>query len=380
MQRRQFLKIAGLGSCVLLAPEVAMSAPRARRVLVLVELKGGNDGLNTVIPFADARYATLRPTLAIPADQVLRLDDAVGLHPALTQMRAGWDTGDVAIVQGVGYDDPNRSHFRSIEIWETASDADEVLQRGWLSGAMATDSSDISGITIGEHDAGPMRGGARALMVRRPEQLLRAAKRLPHHAETTRADTPALAHILRTQREVSRATDTLEKQLATQPELGVAFPNHALGQQMEIAARLIVSDVPAMVIRVTHGSFDTHANQKGRHRTLLAQLDEALAALRTSLITHGRWDHAMVMTYSEFGRRAAQNGSGGTDHGTAAPHIVMGGKIKGGLYGKHPSLKDLAGGDLIHHVDFRSLYRTASERWLGLPSAKLTKHPLLGFV
>lgn len=376
MNRRHFIKLAGIAPAVLLAPQALLAGEvAAPRVLVLVELKGGNDGLNTVIPFADANYYRLRPQLAVAKDQVLRIDERVGLHPSLAKTRALFDEDQVAIVQGVGYDSPNRSHFRSIEIWETASRSDEFLTEGWLARAMERRRGDelvLDGVTIGEQDAGPMRGDPRAMTVRDPEQLMRAARRLLRATEAE-SQNPALAHVLTTQRELMRATEGINEHLTRAPELGVDFPKHRLGKQLEIAAQLIASGLPLMVVRVTHGSFDTHANQPNQHANLLKQLDEGLAALRQALVEHDRWRDALVMTYSEFGRRAAQNGSRGTDHGTAAPHLIMGGGVKGGLYGKHPSLTDLASGDLKHHVDFRQLYRTAG-RWLGLELPSLGAH------
>jgi len=382
MHRRHFLKLAGAAPLVMLAPSSALGAPGGNKVLVLVELKGGNDGLNTVVPFADPTYYKLRPQIAISKDKVLGLNDKIGLHPALENLREVFDSKQMALVQGVGYDSPNRSHFRSIEIWETASRSDEFLSDGWLSRAMEDhgDSSlVIDGVTVGESDAGPMRGGSRSLMVQNPEQLLRATRKLIRPTGASSKNS-ALDHVLTTQRELLRATEGLEKHLKRGKDPGVAFPKTRFGRQLEVAARLLVNDVPLMVVRVTLGSFDTHANQQNAHQRLLTELDTGLAALRQALVKHGRWSDTLIMTYSEFGRRAAQNGSRGTDHGTAAPHFMLGGGVKGGIYGAQPSLTDLAGGDLVYNVDFRELYREAAVNWLGLKVDELSGHRGLGII
>lgn len=375
MDRRHFLAMAGAAApTMLLAPWLMGEQPeleaatKPRRALVLVELKGGNDGLNTVIPFADPAYARLRPRLAISGDKALKLNAQVGLHPSLDGLMASWAARELAIVQGVGYPAPNRSHFRSIEIWETATDSSTYSDEGWLAtilkahrpAALVAD-----GLCIGDGDSGPLRGDPHTLAVQNPEELVRATQRLIKPTKAQSAN-PALSHILQTQNELLQATASISKRLSAAAPLRGTFPRSKLGRQLEIAARLIASDMPVLVYKVSHGSFDTHAGQLGRHANLLKQLDDALTAFRDALKGAGKWDDVLVMTYSEFGRRAAQNGSMGTDHGTAAPQFLLGGKVKGGLYGHHPSLTDLAGGDLRHHVDFRQLYATISQRWWGM--------------
>lgn len=371
IDRRRFLKLAGASSPLLmLAPDAIARTGSRPRVLVLVELKGGNDGLNTVIPFRDPAYGRLRPGLAIASDQVLGLDAKTGLHPALAPMMESWTANQLAIVQGVGYDQPNRSHFRSIEIWETASDATTHLHEGWLSQVLAGQTQPgliTEGVAVGNEDDGPMRGsGMRSLSLANPERFFKATKRLIRPTHAAAATNPALAHVLKTQNELHAAAEKIERKFAQIPASPVSFPRNKIGRQLEIAARLIAANVPLMVIKVTHGSFDTHANQAGQHRNLLGQLATSLKAFRDAMIQAGAWNDVMVMTYSEFGRRAAENGSRGTDHGTAAPQLLMGGKVKGGLYGKQPSLTDLAGGDLKHHVDFRRVYASVTREWWGL--------------
>ncbi|MBH24868.1 MAG: Twin-arginine translocation pathway signal sequence domain-containing protein [Myxococcales bacterium] len=386
MHRRDFLKAAGLASITLLSPAQALGAPRGRlgnRTLVLVELQGGNDGLNTLIPFADPRYYALRPRLAVERDQVLQVSGELGLHPALKPLMSLWEREQVAIVAGVGYPNPNRSHFRSIEIWETASNSDQVLGDGWLArawGEKQTRNLVADGIVVGDSDAGPLIGeGGRTVLMDEPRQFINQARRV--RSASLKTDNPALKHILSVHQDLEQTADRLESYLKGAPALRTRFPNTQLGRKLSVVARLVAADVPAPVMKVALRGFDTHARQHQSHPKLLGQLGDALAAFQKAMVEAGRWNEVLVMTYSEFGRRPAQNASGGTDHGTAAPHFVLGGRVRGGLYGHQPSLSDLQGDDLKHHVDFRQMYATAIRDWWGLkPNAALSPFKSLGYV
>ncbi len=388
MDRREFLRLAGAASLVILTPGLlrrlmaAEGGMRWDRTLVLVELQGGNDGLNTVVPYADARYYALRPKLAVEKGRVLRLSDTLGFNPVLESLMPAWNDKDLAVALGVGYAEPNRSHFRSIEIWETGSDSRETLQTGWLARALegAAPPADLAahGIVIGRGDEGPLAGGGlRTVIMQDPEQFFREAAKVGEvpAAEGNRA----LAHLATVQNGLREAARRLRERLREAPALGTEFPRSPLGSQLEGAARLLASGATVPVIKATHGGFDTHQNQRGAQDRLLRQLAEALAAFRTALQAQGLWDRVLVMTYSEFGRRAGENGSGGTDHGTAAPHLLMGGKIKGGFYGAQPSLaeKDLEDGDLRFGTDYRRLYATAVLRWWEIPGTTAETHPPL---
>lgn len=341
------------------------------RILLLVELHGGNDGLNTFIPYEDAAYYRARPQLAIPRDQVRQLTPRFGLHPALSPLMPLWEGKELAWVQGIGYPRPNRSHFRSIEIWDTASDSEQVLDKGWLTGLFEQfplpARFTAEGILLGKGDAGPLSGGkARTIALHDPAQFLhQAAAVAPLSVSTTNR---ALAHILEVRREISQAAMDLQGRIQQAPHLSIEFPANKFGKQLEVAARLIAAQVPVSVIKVTQGSFDTHAGQLAAHQRLLEELAQGLVAFRAAMDQLGLWKEVLVMTYSEFGRRVAENASHGTDHGTAAPHLLMGGRVKGGLYGTSPSLTDLQQGDLKHTLDYRSLYATVCEKWWGLPA------------
>jgi uncharacterized protein (DUF1501 family) len=372
MRRRDFL-LAGSASAAftLLTPHALAQSRaagwRADRTLVLIELAGGNDGLNTVVPYADPDYQRLRPGLAIKRETVVQLDEKLGLHPSLAPLAEAWKAGELAIVQGVGYENPNRSHFRSIDIWDTASGSNRFLTEGWVSrviGASRRAAERLADAVVLGGGTGPVTGsGLRAVSMPDPQRFLRQAQGL--HAAEARPANPALAHVVKVQREIQDTAKELRDVLARAPEVRGQFPNGPLAQQLRVAARLINAKAVVPVVKLALGGFDTHANQPPVHANLLRQLGEGLAAFRKALADAGRWNDVLVMTYSEFGRRAAQNGSNGTDHGTAAPHFVLGATVKGGLHGPAPNLADLANGDLKHAIDYRSLYATAARTWWG---------------
>lgn len=373
MHRRDLLKLAALAAClphgVRGAPAQAPT-PSSPRSLVLVELKGGNDGLNTLVPYSDPEYPRLRPKLAIAADQILRLDDRVGLHPALRPFTPAWDAGELAWIQGVGYAQPNRSHFRSMDIWDTASDSDEVLEGGWIARHLPPRSTvDLPDVLVLGGGDGPARGGALQIVsLQTPEQFAKDAQRLKPTDQPPQT-TPALEHLLSVRASTRRTGAEFQASIAQLTAMPAVFPKTPLGGQLQQVARMLIAGMQIPVFKVQIGSFDTHANQLGRHQSLLTQLAEALAAFRRALSQTGNWDQVLVMSYSEFGRRAAENASAGTDHGAAAPHFVLGGQVKGGLYGEPPDLTELARGDVRFTTDYRQLYATVAQRWWGIDDA-----------
>lgn len=384
MDRRSFLTAAGGSLAFAALPASAEAATAARRTLVLVELAGGNDGLNTVVPYDDPAYAAARPRIAVQRDQVLQLDHQLGFHPQLEPLMGAWKARDLAVVRGVGYARPNRSHFRSIDIWETASDSHQVLTDGWIARVLLNRKRDprsvADAVVLGGKSSRVVEGdGIRAVAMTNPDRFVRQARGV--RANRTRARNPALGHILAVQSQIDRAAYRLGELAARTPNVRGDFPG-PLGRQMRVAARLILAGARIPVIKVSLGGFDTHINQAGRHRNLMRLLGQNLAAFRGALKQGGAWDNTLVMTYSEFGRRVRQNGSGGTDHGTAAPHMLMGGRVKGGLYGVQPSLTNLEAGDLRHAVDYRRTYATAAQEWLQLPAARavLGAHRPLGII
>lgn len=360
MQRRDFLKLGSLAALTGLTPTVAFAASpttASTRLLVLIELKGGNDGLNTVVPYTDTIYYEQRPKIAIARDQVLQLDDRFGLNPALQALIPLWQAGRVAVVQGLGYPKPNLSHFRSIEIWDTASDSDTVLQTGWLTrqfiakplpAGFVTD-----GIAVGSPDLGPLDGGARALVLQSADAFVRQAKLAGDMGSGM--SNLALAHLLKVEDDIRVAA----RGLAGGGVLTTTFPDSGFGKTVKTAMEALAANRNIGVLRLTLGSFDTHINQRATQDKLLKELAEGLVAMQAALIELQRWDDTFAMTYAEFGRRVAENRSAGTDHGTANVHFVLGGQVRGGLYGKTPNLQDLDGGNLRAGPDFRQLYASA---------------------
>lgn len=375
MKRRAFLRLLTLPAGVMLL-RPAIGNVSHDRVLLLVELKGGNDGLNTVIPYADQRYYALRPRIAIARDDIVQLDERRGLHPALGPLEPLWRQRELAIVEGVGYPDPSLSHFRSMDIWATGSGSALVLDQGWIARLWQGHEAEsgMAGIAIGR-DAGPLAGNHRALVMNDPERFLRQARSL----RTTPAVTgnPTLDHVVGLQQGVARSARSLAADLEGGQVDTEDFPRTRFGRQLGFAAQLVSAGVRTPVIKVSHGSFDTHSNQPEQHRRLLTELAEGLEAFRRALLRSGDWGRVLVMTYSEFGRRPAENGSRGTDHGTAAPQLVLGSAVRGGIYGAAASLSNLDVGNLRFTTDYRRLYSTVA-RWWGVPwDPALAGHPAL---
>ena len=381
MNRRHFLttSLAAIGSLPLAGSlngvAWAATSPAAAetpytKLLVLIELKGANDGLNTVIPYANPLYAQLRPRIAIPRDQVLQLTGQEGLHPSLQPLLPLWQNKELAIVQGLGYPNPNLSHFRSIEIWDTASKSDEYLEAGWLARVFAQTPAPrqfaADGVVVGSSDMGPLSGlGVRTIALADTAQFLRNAKFAQTGSDARNA---ALKHLLAVENEIVHAASKLNTNRVFKTE----FPKNGFGNQVRTAAQLVASDAGMATIRLTLAGFDTHAGQLGTQANLLKELAEGISALKSALVELNRWDSTLVMTYAEFGRRPKENQSGGTDHGTANVHFVTGGKVVGGIYGQPPELSRLDGnGNLPFAVDFRSMYATVVDKWWGLESGRI---------
>jgi uncharacterized protein (DUF1501 family) len=346
------------------------SESKYQNLLILIELKGANDGLNTVIPFSNPRYAQLRPKIALGSDQVLKISEREALHPSLNPLMALWQNKELAIVQGLGYPNPNLSHFRSIEIWDTASKSEEYLDAGWLARVFqqqpAPKAFAADGVVVGSSDMGPLSGaGSRTIALADTRQFLQQARLAQTRSDERNA---ALKHIMNTESEIVHAASKLNSNYSFKTE----FPRSAFGNQVRTAAQLVASKAGVATIRLTLGSFDTHANQLNPHANLLKELAEGVAALKAALTELNRWDSSLIMTYAEFGRRPKENQSGGTDHGTSNVHFVTGGKVAGGLYGAAPALDRLDGnGNLPFAVDFRSMYATVIDQWWGGDAEKV---------
>ena len=411
--RRAFLKgslsSAGLVALAPAVPQFLLSASaraeqaRGETVLVVVQLTGGNDGLNTVIPYADDAYRKGRPSLAVAAGQVRKVDDYVGLHPSMEGFSKLLEAGQLGIVQGVGYPNPDRSHFSSMDIWHTAkrdpgtgstdtSAGVGARATGWLGRCFDRQAKtakgggpggDVPGLHLGGSGQLPLALVGEAVHVSSvqalegfkledggDEQLRNAIRQATSAARVGNDD---LLTFLQ-----NGTVSALESSRRVQESLrryqtDVAYPETNLGRQLKTVAQLIDAGLGTRVYYLEHGNFDTHANQAAAHAGLLAELAGATAAFVRDLDKHGHGKRVLTMTFSEFGRRVQENASQGTDHGAASSMFIAGGRVRQGLIGKHPSLTDLDEGDLKYHTDFRSVYAGVLESWLGVPA-----EPVLG--
>lgn len=385
-------------------------------ILVVVQLAGGNDGLNTLVPFADDAYHTARPTIKKNEKQIIKLTDYVGLNSAMPWLGEQYKEGKLGIIQGVGYPNPNRSHFVSTSIWETA-DLSNKSNTGWLGRFFdnACDGSDPTvGMSFGKtqpESFGASKnsgvclsspelykwmhaGGDNALA----EEFFQEMNR-PQNENHDDDDVAEGGSIMDSTSKPGVVTgesnlDFLERialdaqvsskkilEIAAKYKTKIPYDGTPLARSLNLVARMIAGGLPTRVFYVSHGGFDTHNNQLGAHERLLTQLDSALKSFTQDMKAQGNEQRVMLMTFSEFGRRVAQNASGGTDHGQASCLFTLGGKVKGGLHGKYPSLSELSMGDLKHTTDFRSIYASILTNHLKTNANPILKgdFPLMSF-
>jgi uncharacterized protein (DUF1501 family) len=385
-RRRFILQSSSLVSLSPLVPtmlcEAAHAAPAEAdaKVLVVIQLDGGNDGLNTVVPYGDEGYAKARVKLRLETRELHKLNDKVALHPQMKAAKALFDDGRLAIVQGVGYPNPDKSHFRSMRIWQTASMDDDVHNSyGWIGQSLdrampAHDSGESAAIYVGE-DQTPValwgrRSSATALSKVDDLTLQRdAGQSKSASPPETSADDPTSVKQFVTRQVLSAyaaAEQFRRQELAGRHDQSTKYPDNALAGRMELIARLLKSGSRARVYYTSQSGYDTHASQLQTHSSLLRELSSALKAFLDDLKAAKLDDRVLVMTFSEFGRRVAENDSQGTDHGTAGPMLLAGPGVNPGLHGQTPNLADLNGDDLKTSIDFREVYATVLDKWLGL--------------
>lgn len=397
MNRRNFLQILGASTLTVYAPGLwaddsssspskpqkqttkttdNSSAKQPTKQLILIELKGGNDALNTLIPYADKNYYQQRPKIALPEKKIIPLSDQVGLHPALAKLKPLWDQQQLAWLQGVGYPNPNRSHFRSIEIWDTGELEEDSEAIGWVSQALGQ--TPFKGVAINSN-LGPLyTDDLSTVGFTNAQQFARLGQKIK--GSTQHSSNNSLEHVLNVQSSVDQLASKLFAELPHAPKPQSPFPKYALGKDLETVYTLIAAGFNAPVYKVSLGGFDTHVNQLPRHQSRLNQLSEALVCFAQNLQAIQQWENTLILSYSEFGRRLQENASQGTDHGAAAAHFALGGRVKGGLYGEYPSLKKLdERGDLKYTLDFRDLYQTIDQRWWQLATTHSTGQNL-GFI
>ena len=392
MDRRKFLRnlglLTGAGTVSMALGDIPLkafarpflnAAAQNGKVLVLIQLSGGNDGLNTVIPYQDRVYYDVRPSIRISENQVVRLTNSIGLHPSLEPLKKLYDEGQLAIVQNVGYPNPNRSHFRSTDIWLSATDSDVYVEDGWVGRFLAKafpepetfNSSHPMAIQIGASQSMLLQctcQGQMGISFQDPNQFYQLI-----NGSTADTDPPPdtiAGDQLKYIKQI--AAQSIEygqiiKEKADSVQNKVEYPNSRFARQLAIVAELVAGGLETPVYLTSMSGFDTHSNQLGNHSNLLQTLADSVSAFMNDLELLGVADRVVIMTFSEFGRRVEQNGSAGTDHGTAAPLFVIGQNAKGGIVGNNPDLSNLDNnGDLQYEYDFRQVYATLLQDHLGM--------------
>jgi len=398
LNRRRFLQVGSLASAAMMMPKFLKAlerghlVPPGNKVLVIIQLSGGNDGLNTVIPYRNDIYYKARPSLGIKREAALSLNDELGIHPALKGLKALYDDGALGILNNVGYPNPDRSHFRSMDIWHSASQSNEYWSDGWIGRYLdaqckgcdkptqALEIDDTLSLALkGDNDKG--------LAMTDPARLYGTSND-KYFAELLKQHTSGNDHhnnadyLYKTMGETISSAAYIQQQFKTYKS-SAPYPNTELGRNLRTIANLVMSDINTKVYYVSHGSFDTHVNQQDQQARLFGQLSDALTVFTDDLKNNRRFEDVVVMTFSEFGRRVSQNASGGTDHGTANNMFLVGGGLKQpGLINNGPDLLNLKDGDLQYQVDFKSVYATLLSGWLGADDKAILKaeYPHLSFV
>ncbi len=379
--RREFLKTS-VGASTLIASGASLPgflastasaacAASDAHILVVVQLTGGNDGLNTVVPYEDDQYRAARPTLRVSKSQVHRLDDTLGLHPSMTALKGLYDEGNLNVVMNVGYPNPNRSHFRSMDIWHTARPEQDDVSTGWLGRVVDKTKDAAYALHLADE---PLPLSLHAERVAVPSIADADAFRLADGAGdiADAVGTPrrsASEDLLFVQRTAVAACDNAKRLESIESnELGRGYPGFGLASRLSQIARLIGAGFPTRVYYTSLGGFDTHARQELTHPALLTELSESVGAFYRDLTARGEAQRVLLLTFSEFGRRVGENAGRGTDHGAAAPMILAGPPCRAGIVGGPPDLGNLDAGDVRHALDFRSVYADVLDRWLGVSS------------
>ncbi|MBC9911462.1 DUF1501 domain-containing protein [Chitinophaga varians] len=388
LNRRRFLQVGSLASAAVLMPkflkalETGALVPPGNKVLVIVQLSGGNDGLNTIIPYRNDIYYRSRPALGIKRETALSLNDDLGIHPSLDGLKALYDDGSMGILNNVGYPNPDRSHFRSMDIWHSASQANEIWNDGWVGRYLdaqcngcdkptqALEIDDTLSLALkGEHNKGLALTDPGRLSNTSNDRFFKDL--LQQHAHEDEHHN--VEYLYKTMGETISSAAYIQQQFKTY-QSKENYPGTELGRNMRTIANLIMSDINTKVYYVSHGSFDTHVNQQDQQARLFKQLSEALTVFTGDLKKNNRFQDVVVMTFSEFGRRVSQNASGGTDHGTANNMFLIGGGLKRqGVLNEGPDLMNLKDGDLQYKVDFKSVYATLLDKWLGANDKMILK-------
>lgn len=377
-KRKEFLQIGSLATASLMLPKFLKAfeqknmVPPGNKVMVVIQFSGGNDGLNTVIPITNDIYYKERPKLAIKKDNALSLTDDVGLNPALEAFKGLYDEGNLSILNNVGYPNPDRSHFRSMDIWHSASNSNDYVYTGWLGRYLDAQCNgcnkptqilevdDVLSLALkGNEKNGLAFTDPRRLYSSSNERFYKDINAAHQGSEET------VDYLYKTMSETLSSADYIFQQSKKNPT-AAAYPATEMGKNLKTIASLIMSDINTKVYYLSLGSFDTHVNQEAQQKRLFTELNDAVKAFTADLKKNNRFDDVLMMTFSEFGRRVSQNASNGTDHGTANNMFFISGGLKEkGILNAIPDLKDLNQGDLKYKVDFKNVYATVLNKWLG---------------
>jgi uncharacterized protein (DUF1501 family) len=377
-KRKEFLQIGSLATASLMLPKFLKAfeqknmVPPGNKVMVVIQFSGGNDGLNTVIPITNDIYYKERPKLAIKKDKALSLTDEVGLNPALEAFKGLYDEGNLSILNNVGYPNPDRSHFRSMDIWHSASNSNDYVHTGWLgryldaqckgcdNPTQILEVDDLLSLALkGNEKNGLAFTDPRRLYSSSNERFYKDINAAHQGSEET------VDYLYKTMSETLSSADYIFQQSKKNPT-AAAYPATEMGKNLKTIASLIMSDINTKVYYLSLGSFDTHVNQEAQQKRLFTELNDAVKAFTADLKKNNRFDDVLMMTFSEFGRRVSQNASNGTDHGTANNMFFISGGLKEkGILNDMPDLKDLNQGDLKYKVDFKNVYATVLNKWLG---------------
>jgi uncharacterized protein (DUF1501 family) len=397
LKRKEFIQIGSLATASFMVPkflkafESGQMVPPGNKVVVVLQLSGGNDGLNTVIPVRNDLYYKARPKLGIEKNSALLLNDDVGLHPALTGFKSLYDDGSLGIMNNVGYPNPDRSHFRSMDIWQSGSKSEEYIYTGWvgryLDAQCAGCDKPTQALEIDDTLSLALKGEhVKGLAMKDPQRLYGTSnEKFFKDVLADHKDEPGeqpVDYLYKTMAETVSSADYIFQQSKLHPTKA-AYPNSGLAQSLKTIASLIFSDINTKVYYVSLGSFDTHINQAAQQQRLFAEMNDAITAFVNDLKSNNRFQDVLLMSFSEFGRRVSQNASGGTDHGTANNMFFVGGGLKQkGLLNAMPDLAELNEGDLKHSVDFKQVYATVLNRWLDTDDKKILgkQFDYLGFV
>jgi uncharacterized protein (DUF1501 family) len=397
IKRKEFLQIGSLATASMMLPkflkafEASNMVPFGNKVVVILQLSGGNDGLNTVIPVRNDLYYKARPKLGITKDKTLSITDDAGLHPALTAFKNLHDDGHLAILNNVGYPNPDRSHFRSMDIWHTASQSTDYWTNGWVGRYLdaqckgcdkptqAIEIDDVLSLALKGDDI-------KGIAVKDPRRLYGTANEkffkdvMKNHKDE--AGEQPVDYLYKTMAETLSSADYIFKQSRLHPT-NATYPKTDLANSLKTIASLIYSEINTKVYYVSLGSFDTHINQEGQQQRLFTEMNDAVGAFVKDLKENNRFNDVLFFTFSEFGRRVQQNASGGTDHGTANNMFLISGALKQkGLINPLPNLSDLDEGDLKYNVDFKNVYATVLKKWLDADDKAILqkKYDYLSFI